>query len=335
MDIENPTELTAWLRNTGRVGAAETPLITVLQGGVSNRTVLVERPCGESWVLKQALAKLRVEADWFSPPERIQREAAGMRWLGSLLPAGAVPALIFQDFPLHLLAMEALPDRTSWKTRLLAGCIEAPHFQQFGRILAAVHRGGWERRDEAALAFADRSFFESLRLEPYYEYTAARIPAAAAFLHRVVQENRDTRMTIVHGDFSPKNILLRNGNLVLLDHEVIHFGDPAFDLGFSLTHLLAKAHHLAARRSDFAAAANLYWTSYRQALGPAAWAGNLEPRAVRNTLACLLARVAGRSPLEYLSQPQRRRQAEAVLALLPQPPASIETLIGAFLERLD
>jgi hypothetical protein len=118
--------------------------------------------------------------------------------------------------------------------------------------------------------------------------------------------------------------------LVLLDHEVIHFGDPAFDLGFSLAHLLSKAHHLKSKRRAFAQAAEVYWRTYLQHLGQVAWIADLEERAVRHTLGCLLARVAGRSPLEYLSAPERQHQQEYVSALLGSPPTHIPDLIQQF-----
>jgi aminoglycoside phosphotransferase (APT) family kinase protein len=139
---------------------------------------------------------------------------------------------------------------------------------------------------------------------------------------------------LVHGDFSPKNVLVYGGRLVLLDHEVAHFGDPAFDLGFSLTHLLSKAHHLVATRDAFGRAALDYWRVYSATIGDLPWRGDLEPRAVRHTLACLLARVAGRSPLEYLDAEERARQHEAVLRLIPGRPQSVPVLIQNFLDAL-
>src|SRR5437773_2352870 len=109
VDIERPDELLRYLRQTGRLAAAESPQFTILLGGVSNRTVWVERSDGSAFVLKQALPKLRVAADWFSDPSRIQREALGLQWLASLAPAGSVPRLLFEDAAQHLLAMEAVP----------------------------------------------------------------------------------------------------------------------------------------------------------------------------------------------------------------------------------
>ena len=334
LDIEDAPALLAYLRRTGRIAPAEQPRIAILQGGVSNRTVRVERASGEAWVLKQALAKLRVPVDWFSSPERIHREALGLEWLARLARPGSITPLLFEDRGQYLLAMQAVPQpHENWKTMLLRGDICADHVRQFAELLAAVHRDAYGRADLAAV-FGDRSFFESLRLEPYYGYSAQQAPAAAAFLNALIRETLACRITLVHGDYSPKNILVHEGRLVLLDHEVIHFGDPAFDLGFSLTHFLSKAHHLPARRHDFAAAALAYWRVYAEELGKPAWAADLEPRAVRHTLACLLARVVGRSPLEYLDAAERIRQRDAVLHILHAVPVTVADLISQFEKQL-
>jgi len=335
LDIENRESLLAYLRRHGRISPRESPRTTNLAGGVSNRTVLLERASGESWVLKQSLEKLRVQADWFSDPRRIEREALGMQLLAEIAPPGSITPLIFLDPECHLLAMEAVPQpHENWKTLLLSGRPEPDHVRQFARILAAIHRAGFLRREQFAIEFEDRSFFESLRLEPYYEYSARRVPEVAPFLQKLVDETRATRETLVHGDFSPKNILVHEGRLILLDHEVIHFGDGAFDLGFALTHFLSKANHLKERRDDFADAANSFWLIYRVALGEVAWAAALEERACRHTLACLLARCVGRSPLEYLTPSEAAAQVDAVSSTMEAPPHSVQRLVDEFIRQV-
>lgn len=336
LDIERPEALQAYLRTTGRIGERERPKIRRLSGGISNRTMLVERESGESWVLKQALGRLRVEVEWLSDPERVHREALGMRWLARLTPAGSVPELLFEDRQHHLLAMRAVPHpHENWKTLLLAGRLERQHVEQFGRLLGTIHRRSWERRDEVAVVFGDRAFFESLRIEPYFRYAASQLSGAAAFLESVTDSVRGRRLALVHGDYSPKNLLECQGRLVLLDHETIHFGDPAFDVGFSLTHLLAKANHLAPLRNEFAAAARLHWRAYRDALGEdLPWTADLEDQAVRLTIACLIARVAGRSKLEYLDEDARKRQLASACRLASDPPARVDDLISAFVGGL-
>jgi 5-methylthioribose kinase len=334
LDIEQQGALVAYLRETERIASDESPRVEVLAGGVSNRTVLVERASGEAWVVKQALAKLRVAVDWFSDPARIEREALGLKYLAEIAPAGAITSLVFEDRANHLLAMEAVGrPHENWKTLLLAGRVDKGYVEEFGRLLGVIHRAGWERRVELGQVFADRSFFESLRVEPYYLYSARQVPEAARFLKELVRETRLRQLTLVHGDYSPKNVLISNGKLVLLDHEVIHFGDPGFDLGFSLTHFLSKGHHLAEHRAKFAEAARLYWRTYRAALGEVRWGGDLEEFAVRHTLGCLLARVAGRSPLEYLTAGEREWQRACVLAMMADVPGSVDELVEMFLDR--
>jgi aminoglycoside phosphotransferase (APT) family kinase protein len=336
LDIERPDALLAYLRRSGHVPADEQPAITNLGGGVSNRTVLVERPGGEAWVLKQALKKLRVAVEWYSDPERIHREALGMRWLARLAPPGSTTKLIFEDHDNHILAMAAVPQpHENWKTMLLAGQLDMRQVEQFGQLLGTIHRMAYQHRDQIAAAFSDRAFFESLRIEPYYIYTWTQIPETAAFYDALIAATRSRRLTLVHGDYSPKNILIYQGRLVLLDHEVIHFGDPAFDVGFALAHLLSKAHHVRERRAAFAGAAADFWWSYRDSLGDFPWAADLEPRAARHTLGCLLARVAGRSTLEYLSDQERARQRDAAVALIGAPPLSIVELVKRFVALIS
>lgn len=335
INIEQIPDLLAYLRQKGYIAADETPWIDVLAGGVSNRTVLVERENGDGWVLKQALRKLRVPVDWFSSPQRVHREALGMHWLARLAPPDTITPLVFEDHEQHLIAMHAVPQpHENWKSALLRGELRDTHVIQFGKLLAAVHGNASLLRDEVEPVFADRSFFESLRLEPYYGYTAEQVPAARSFLYGLIDETRTRQLTLVHGDYSPKNILVYDGRLVLLDHEVIHWGDPAFDLGFSLTHLLSKAHHLAAQRAGFAAAARLYWSTYRNGVADADWVAELEEYAVRHTLACLLARVHGRSPLEYLTETERAQQRHVTLHLMQHTPTSVNALINLFVDSI-
>jgi tRNA A-37 threonylcarbamoyl transferase component Bud32 len=339
LDIEQPADLLAYLRAGGWIAPDETPAMHTLGGGVSNRAVLVERRVpsgqGEGWVVKQALAKLRVAVDWFSSPERIAREAAGLRWLEQIAPPGTTTPLIFEDTDNYILAMQAVPQpHDNWKTLLLAGQLNPDHIAQFGRLLGTIHRNA-SGDPAVAAAFDDRSFYDSLRLEPYYRYTATQVPESAPFYDALLTDTWATRLTLVHGDYSPKNVLVHAGRLILLDHEVIHYGDPAFDLGFGFTHLLSKAHHLPHLRRDFATATIECWQAYSAIARNTSWFAALEPRAVRHTLGCLLARVAGRSPLEYLDAIERTRQRAAVTALMQSPPATIADLATQFTTTLS
>lgn len=336
LNIENRKALTRYLIEAGHIDAPAALLDwRVLPGGVSSRTVLVQLTGDRQWVLKQALAKLRVEVDWFSDPMRIHREAEGLRWLATLAPPGAVPPFLFEDHDHHVLAMQAVPQpHENWKAMLLAGRVHLEQVQQFASLLAAIHRGATGQARTLQKAFEDRSYFESLRIEPYYKYSASTVPDAAGFLGDLIERTRDRRLALVHGDFSPKNILVHDGRLVLLDHEVIHWGDPAFDAGFALAHLLSKAHHVKEHRDAFAQAAREFFWHYLAQLEGVRWARVVEAMVVRHTLGCLLARVAGRSKLEYLSAAQRKAQGLAVVDLMARPPVRVVDLVRGFLARV-
>lgn len=328
LDIEAPEQLQRYLERAGLLGVSEQAAISRLAGGVSSRTMLVERPSGERWVVKQALSALRVHVEWLSSPARSAREAEGARALASILPAGSVPEVVFEDRERHLFVMTAVDALAqNWKSLLLAGTVDTRHFAAAGDLLARIHRESAARSGEFAVSFEDTSYFESLRLEPYYEYTAREVPDAAAFLTALCNRTRSRRLALVHGDFSPKNLLVDKGRMVLLDHEVIHFGDPAFDLGFVFAHFLSKAHHLPARRQALVEGAAEFWQCY---CSGAPGVSGVEEHA----LGCLLARVAGRSQLEYLDAAERQRQRSACVKLMAAPPASITELMERFMEEV-
>ena len=327
-DIENSDALLRYLRENGHISADETPDLECLSGGVSNRTVLVRREGGADFVVKQALEKLRVAVDWRSDPCRSGREAFGLKWLTRLVPAGTVPRLLFEDPENHLLAMQAVPEpHRNWKSVLLSGEIDDNLVIEFGSLLGGIHSRALESNEALSQIFENRSFFRSLRLEPYYSFAASRNPVAMPFMQDLVNQTERICETLVHGDYSPKNVLVHAGRLVLLDHEVIHWGDPAFDLGFSITHFLGKANHCAPFRDMFLGATRAYWESYQKCAGALGNSHEFERRVVQHTLACLLARVDGRSPLEYLTDSQRQRQRTIALNLMNQSPESVNELL--------
>ncbi len=259
-----------------------------------------------------------------------------LRWLGEFAPVGSITPLIFEDHEHHLLGMEAVPQpHENWKVMLLRGDLHADHVRQFATLIGDVHRESNRRLDELMPVFGDRDFYETLRVEPYYRYTASQVPESAAFYEQLIADTYARQDTIVHGDFSPKNVLVYQDRLILLDHEVIHLGDPCFDLGFGMTHLLSKAHHIPSMRDEFADAADLFWEVYWSTVDTGAgWTAGLEERAVRHTLGCMLARVRGRSPLEYMDETERTRQAAVVVDLMTAPPPTVRELAAHFVERI-
>jgi hypothetical protein len=289
-----------------------------LGGGVSNTVILAERGPLRV-VLKQALGKLRVREDWFADRARIHREAAAIRRLAARLPGGAVPLQIFEDRANFILAMSAAPAAAKdWKSLLLARQFHEQTAARAGQILAAQFRSTWA--DPACeREFGDQTSFEQLRIDPYYRFTAVRHPHLAAQFDALIRESRLRRFCLVHGDYSPKNLLVNGDGITVIDFEVIHYGDPAFDIAFLLNHLLLKAVHLSAV-AELKRLAVAFWEALRASMPVPDW---LEPATLQH-LGCLhLARVDGKSPAEYLSEQGRARVRALAVSLILDPPATI------------
>jgi 5-methylthioribose kinase len=289
-----------------------------LPGGVSNLVFRATLPGHPDLILKQSLAKLRVAEDWFSDRSRIFREIDSLSLLVPLAPPGSLPQVLFADKSNYLFAMSAAhPDAPTWKQQLLAGEIHLSLAAQAAHLHALFFQP-----NPAYHHFAGLDLFDQLRLDPYYRFTASRHPDLNPHFHRAIEQARTQLRALTHGDFSPKNFLVNPGpTLFSIDYEVIHFGDPSFDTAFLLNHFLLKAWHNSQRRAHYAALALHYWQTLLNYL-PAeqAW---LEPSTILH-LGCLhLARVDGKSPVEYLrpnEKPQVRRFARD---LIQNPPRTV------------
>jgi 5-methylthioribose kinase len=154
----------------------------------------------------------------------------------------------------------------------------------------------------------DRAVFDALRLDPYYRWLAGRFPEARDRLNQLVRSVLDHALAVVHADFSPKNILIHSEGLLLVDYETGHFGDPAFDLGFFLSHLVLKSLKQAPRHDGCLKLTESFWLAYWEELGamPEAERGELESRAIWNVAGCAWARIDGKSPVDYLDDASRR-----------------------------
>jgi 5-methylthioribose kinase len=301
--------------------AGEAPHVTELGGGVSNTVLLVE--AGESrLILKQALGKLRVEDDWFADRDRIFRESAAMRWLAPHLPTGSLPEILFEDRENYLFAMTAAPaDAATWKSLLLRGEFELCVAERTAGILATMVSTSWSD-PESEHAFGDQTVFDQLRLDPYYRTTAARHPDLGPHFDRLIRESSARRVSLVHGDWSPKNFLVSPGTVMAIDFEVTHFGDPAFDSAFLLNHLLLKSFYRPQWSPELARLALRFWEVYR-AMIPADcdW---IETATLAHLGCLLLARVDGKSPAEYITDaPLRESIRRFARNLILSPPARV------------
>lgn len=304
----------------GLIGRGDEPLVTPLVGGVSSDILRVDLPSG-SICVKRALAKLKVAADWFAPVERNAAEVAWMRVAASVEPM-MVPEILGEDRAAGLFAMSFLDPSAYpvWKTLLRDGVIEPDTARSVGHRLARTHQA---TAADAAIAerFANDATFHEIRLEPYLLATARRHPELAEALHALTRATAARHSALVHGDVSPKNLLIGPHGPVFLDSECACYGDPAFDLAFCLNHLLLKClwrpHWRERYLTCFDAAAAAYLESVSWEAPDA-----MERRVARLLPGLLLARVDGKSPVEYVTDEADRERVRRVAGPLLLHPAS-------------
>lgn len=320
----------ALLERMGLRSPGEGVFVRPLTGGVSSNVFEV-RIADRRFCLKQALATLKVAKEWHAPIERVFAEIDWLKTAGDFAP-GFAPRVLGVDRETATFAMEFLPpaDHPNWKTEMMAGRVDPEFAGRMGERLGALH-AATAKRPDLATTFATDDNFEALRIDPYLIETARNNPDLAGEIAAIVETTRTTGRALVHGDVSPKNILMGPMGPVLLDAECAWWGDPAFDLAFCLKHLLLKAVHLpAARPALFESYHRLADAHLRQVDWEAVDA--IEARASGLLSALLLARVDGKSPVEYLDAAARGSVRSAARALLAGAPARLAE-VSAHIER--
>jgi aminoglycoside phosphotransferase (APT) family kinase protein len=305
-------QLDDFLTRSGLAGADTGRKWTPLTGGVSSEIWRVDLSDGRSLCVKRALPRLKVAVDWQAPVSRNAYEWAWMRFAVGVVP-DAVPTPLACDQAAGMFAMQFLPPHNypPWKQQLLEGLVEPATAAAVGDTVGALHAASAHRAD-LARAFDTGESFHAIRLEPYLLATGRRHPGLAPLLEALVKRTAAARVALVHGDVSPKNILVGPNGPVILDAECAWYGDPAFDVAFCLNHLLLKClprpREAAALRQAFDAFVTAYFARAAAFESPAV----LEERAAHLLPALLLARVDGKSPVEYVSQEADRERVRAV-----------------------
>ena len=331
-ETEVPAEFAQALRELGLAGAGSI-VGTPLTGGVSSDIWLIQAAQGPVCA-KRALAKLRVAADWRAPIERNRYEARWMR-VANEAHAGCAPRVLGQHPALGVLVMNYLPPAaySLWKHRLRDGNADAATATEVGRVLGKIHSHS-ARRPELAAEFDTDTIFFDIRLEPYLLATAQKHPDLAARLEHLVDVTRSHRVALVHGDVSPKNILIGAEGPVFLDAECAWWGDPAFDIAFCLNHLLLKCLWTPAATPAFLASFDALAEAYLHAVD---WepSGALEQRAAALLPGLFLARIDGKSPVEYVTEERQREQVRRVAReLLGHPVPSLRSVRARWAEEL-
>lgn len=299
LGADEADDMQAALRRMGLVAPGEHLSMRPLTGGVSSIILRVDTATS-TFCVKRALEKLKVAADWRAPVSRSLAEVAWMKVAARIKPE-SVPRILGEDPQSFSFAMAFLDpaDHPVWKTQLLDGFASPSFASAVAARLVEVHAA---TADDTQIErqFGDGTVFRELRLDPYFGATAVVHPDCADALDQLIRRTAATRRALVHGDISPKNILAGPDGPVLLDAECACYGDPAFDAAFCLTHLFLKCVRRPDIASDCLACVDSFWDSYASHV---AWepVDGLEARVVSLLAGLMLARIDGKSPVEYLT----------------------------------
>jgi aminoglycoside phosphotransferase (APT) family kinase protein len=325
--------IAAALLRIGLIGPGERPRCRPLEGGVSSDIWLVELP-GRRLCVKRALPRLKVAQLWEAPVSRNHYEYAWFETAGRICPE-AVPPLLGEDPEAGLFAMAYLDPAQYplWKHQLRDGHADLATAAAVGTSLVQIHNATAGDRDIARTFATDKNFY-AIRLEPYLIATARAHPDLARELRALAEVTAATRLALVHGDVSPKNILVGPKGPVFLDAECAWYGDPAFDIAFCLNHLLLKCLWTPHAASGFLACFDRLATTYLDAV---AWESRaaLEARAARLLPGLFLARIDGKSPVEYVTaEADKARVRRVARALLAAPVERLSAVRAAWAQEL-
>lgn len=245
MILNSEVEVSRYLVSEQLLGSNTGAEVSRLSGGVSCRVWKVVSTKGR-WVLKQALEKLEVQADWFSDVERIHRDHQAMEQIGLIIPDSNVPKVLHVDYVNHIYMMTCAEEGApTWKDLMMQGILNVETAKSAAKTLSLIHARSYLINDSLKQEFSNQKYFNQLRIDPFHRFLIQKYPQLSKPIHQLIDELSLQKTCLVHGDFSPKNMLVQqDGEIVLIDFEVAHWGNPVFDMAYCLGHLMLKCWHL-------------------------------------------------------------------------------------------
>lgn len=314
------------LKALGLMSGSDSPTIEPLSGGVASDIAKVSVN-GDVYCVKFALPKLRVRADWFAPVERSLAEYRWLQTVGEIVPAAAI-RLYGHSAEEHGFVMEYLssPDSYLLKAALLDGEGQVSDAAAIGDLIGRVHAHSASTSFDR-VPFQNRDDFHAIRIEPYLIHTADAHPGLRTAIHAMAEHLYEAEEVLIHGDVSPKNIIMNAGQPYILDAECATMGDPCFDVAFCLNHFVLKSIHVRGRSADYLEFCTAFWNSYARSVTWEA-ANDLESRVARLLPMLMLGRVDGKSPVEYLSDQNRDLVRRLAINLVSNPRPNISGLLS-------
>jgi thiamine kinase-like enzyme len=182
----------------------------------------------------------------------------------------------------------------TWKSQLMQGIIDVETAGFAASLLRQIHALSYKIDEKHQNEFKNQDYFIQLRIEAFHRFLIQKYPELQADINKLIDELTLEKTCLVHGDFSPKNMLVKvSGEIVLLDFEVAHWGNPVFDVAYCIGHLMLKAWYLNKTDEIFNLICS-FLNSYGKGIK------NLIPHLGL----MLLARMDGKSPVNYIQDPK-------------------------------
>jgi len=292
IEIDTIENVKKYLVKAGIANKADEPLVENLSGGVSSSVWKIVLNNNRR-VMKQALGKLKVEEDWFSDVERIHREHEVMEALHDFVPKGAIPKVLHVDYINHIYMMACAEEEAqTWKDILMKENFSVSVAENAAYLLKEIHHHSNSMNAGDKAKFQDQKYFIQLRVDPFHRSLMQKYPELTPSIQKLIDEVTLQKICLVHGDFSPKNMLVKkDDNIVLIDFEVAHWGNPVFDLAYCIGHLMLKGWYLK-KHQEILKLIEVFLTVYGREVN------NLTPHLGL----MLLARMDGKSPLNYIKE---------------------------------
>ncbi len=291
MKLDTVVNVKNYLVKAGITERADEPVIENLNGGVSSSVWKIVLN-NNRWVLKQALRKLKVKEDWFSDVERIHREHEVMNALHDLVPKGAIPVVLHVDNINHIYMMTCAEEAQTWKDILMNENFSVSVAENAAYLLRKMHQHSNKINAPDKAKFQNQKYFIQLRVDPFHRYLMQKYPDLTSLIQKLIDEVTLRKTCLVHGDFSPKNILVKkDNNIVLIDFEAAHWGNPVFDLAYCIGHLMLKGWYLK-KQEEILKLTEVFLAVY----------GREVNNFIPHLGLMLLVRMDGKSPVNYVRE---------------------------------